>query len=196
MRDVSFTETFEERLASEAKALGLVNIPVVVAVSGGPDSLSLSVSLSRLRTKLGLTMTLVYIDHRLRGPRASRAERRAVARVAHSLRIPLRIVDTGRELSNDDSSGEGIEARARRVRYRELFKVAEERGAKGVCLAHHLNDQVETVLMRLLSGSTVEGLAAMRPVTERAQHTLYRPMLRMERADILEYVRAMSIVPV
>mgnify|MGYP005812640915 CR=1 FL=1 len=167
--------------------------PVLVGVSGGPDSLCLLDSLHQL----GLRVIAAYFDHQLRPDSARDAQ--TVRHVADGLGIPVVV---GREdvakfavechLSLEDA--------ARRQRYRFLFAQAREHRAQGVAVAHTADDQVETVLMHLLRGAGLTGLTGMRYRAVLADWDasipLVRPLLNIWREETLAYCQERGFEPV
>jgi tRNA(Ile)-lysidine synthase len=149
---------------------------LLVAVSGGPDSTALLAGLAELGPGRGLHLTAGHVDHRLR--EESAAEGSAVRALANRLGVAF----VGREARVD--GGPGMEARARRARYRALAAMAAEVGATRIALGHTRDDQVETILMRLLRGAGRRGLGAMR----RARGRLWRPLLAATRADVRRFL--------
>ncbi|MHC4957840.1 MAG: tRNA lysidine(34) synthetase TilS [Planctomycetota bacterium] len=122
---------------------------LLLACSGGPDSLGLAALLA------GEDPLLAYVDHQLRGVRASRVERRVVRTAADRLGLDLvraRVRPTA-----------GNEAAARRARYDVLERLARRHGCVAIALAHTADDRAETVLFNLLRGTGLRGLAAPRP---------------------------------
>jgi tRNA(Ile)-lysidine synthase len=154
--------------------------PLAVAVSGGPDSMALL----RLAAAWGeRPLTALTVDHGLRAESAEEA-RRVKAWVA-ALGVPhVTLVWRG------EKPKANLQARARAARYGLLAQWCREAGVKNLLLAHTLDDQAETVLLRLARGSGVNGLAAMAPVTERRGLRLVRPLLGMSRARILATLNA------
>jgi tRNA(Ile)-lysidine synthase len=164
---------------------------VVCAVSGGPDSMALLHVLARLSGELGCRLVAAHVHHGFR-PAESDAEAETVQAFAASLGVPFvmaRVDAPGfaRE------TGMNAQAAARELRYRFLRETAEARGAKAIALAHHLDDQAETVLMNLLSGASLTGLAGMAPVRTENGIKLVRPFLRISKKEILAYVKAWNI---
>jgi tRNA(Ile)-lysidine synthase len=154
---------------------------VLVAVSGGPDSTGLLLVLATLRRKLGVTLVAAHVNHRLRGRDADLDEACAAA-VAAELDVPF----VRAELSSDLKRGGNLEARARRQRYAALHSLAAELGCAAVATGHTLDDQAETVLMRLVRGSSGRGLAAIQP---RRADGVIRPLLDCRRAAVAAVVR-------
>jgi tRNA(Ile)-lysidine synthase len=153
---------------------------IVLAVSGGPDSLALMWLAARWRKALkqGPALAVVTVDHGLR-PEAA-AEARAVKRLAASLDLPHRTLRW-----NGDKPRTGIQAAARGARYRLLAQAAKILGASHVMTAHTRDDQAETVLMRLSRGSGIAGLAAMAREIERDGVVLARPLLDLPKARLV-----------
>lgn len=152
--------------------------PVVVACSGGPDSSALAhavMALARLG-RLG-PVTLCHVDHRLREGSAAEAE--IVKRLAgdHASFVALAVdVDLGRG---------SLEEAAREARYAALDRVAAELGAAAVLVGHTADDQAETVLMRILAGTGIGGLAGI----PARRGLIARPLLEVERAAVVDYCR-------
>jgi tRNA(Ile)-lysidine synthase len=153
---------------------------LVLAVSGGPDSVALMWLAARWRRqhKHGPRLIAVTIDHGLR-PEAAR-EARKVKQLARSLDLPHRTLRwTGPKPTA------GLPAAARAARYRLLAKVARAGGATHILTAHTQDDQAETVLMRMSRGSGLAGLAAMARQSERDGVWLARPFLHIAKARLV-----------
>jgi tRNA(Ile)-lysidine synthase len=171
---------------------------VVVAVSGGADSTALLLALCELREagRLGLSVTVAHFNHELRGAESAE-DARWVAETArtHGLEVVVGKADVkGR------AAGGNLEQAARRARYECLYEAAQERGAWAVLAGHTLDDQAETVLLRLARGSGPDGLRAMAAERElvegRAGVLLLRPLLSWaRRIDTEEYCRARGVGP-
>ncbi len=187
-------DSLDQRFVRAAREIGINEGKFLVAVSGGPDSTALVELLATNRHELGIDLVLAYVDHSLRGKRASRRERRALYRLGKRHSVRTRIAELNPEEIR--RGVEGLEAEARRLRYEALGRISSEEDAKGVIVAHHLDDQVETVLMRLICGTSIEGLAAMRPCLDRAGTTLYRPLLSFRRAELRTVARRSGVKPV
>jgi tRNA(Ile)-lysidine synthase len=156
-----------------------------VAYSGGLDSGALLAALAALRSRERFVLRAVHVDHRIQ-PQSARWARAACAR-ARKLRVPCRIL----ELSIERGRGESLEAAARNARYSAL--AAELAPDELLLTAHHQEDQLETVLLALLRGSGVRGLAAMKAVTPWAHTLLLRPLLPVTRAQLEQYVRRRAL---
>jgi tRNA(Ile)-lysidine synthase len=156
----------DERLFSRADT-------VLVAVSGGPDSVALLHVLSRLAERLGITIVAHGVDHGLREEAAS--ELALAARVAADLGVPFATTRVAVE------PGANLMARARQARYQALGAAAERAGASVTATGHHADDRAETVLMRILRGTGPSGLAVLPPRSA----DRVRPLVRARRKDIL-----------
>jgi tRNA(Ile)-lysidine synthase len=158
---------------------------LLVAFSGGPDSTALLLGLSRLAPRQGWRLSALHVDHGLDPGSAGRAA--AAARIAAALGVPLAV--ERRDLPRLRRAGESPEAAARRVRYEALEEARRRVGARWTVTAHHRDDQAETVLLRLLFGSGLEGLAGVRPV----QGAVVRPLLALPRTALREAVEAAGL---
>jgi tRNA(Ile)-lysidine synthase len=161
---------------------------VVLAVSGGPDSVALLWLAARWRSKLkrGPRLIAVTVDHGLRSEAAREA--RDVKRLAKALEIEHRTLRW-----QDAKPKTGVPAAAREARYALLAKAARASGATHVATAHTQDDQAETLLMRLLRGSGITGLAAMAAETERDGVWLARPLLETSKAQLVATLEAAGI---
>src|SRR5712671_1261567 len=161
---------------------------IVLAVSGGPDSIALMWLAARWRRALarGPRLIAVTVDHGLR-PGAA-AEARYVKRLARSLDLPHRTLRwTGPKPKT------GLPAAARTARYRLLAQAARASGATHILTAHTRDDQAETLLMRLLRGSGIGGLAAMARESERDGVLLARPFLHVSKSQLVATLKKAKI---
>jgi len=174
--------------AAEAKALfaPLARVPaLVLAVSGGPDSTALLMLMARWRSALkrGPKLIAITVDHGLR--RASAAEARAVKQLARRLGVPHRTVRW-----EGKKPATGLQEAARAARYRLLAAAAKSAKAGTVVTAHTLDDQAETVLLRMSRGSGLGGLGAMAresplPANGTQEIMLVRPLLEIPKARLV-----------
>ena len=161
---------------------------IVLAVSGGPDSIALMWLAARWRRTLadGPRLIAVTVDHGLRAEAAREA--REVKRLARTLDLPHRTMRwTGAKPRT------GLPAAARSARYRLLAQAARSSGATHIFTAHTRDDQAETLLMRLVRGSGISGLAAMAPVTEREGVLLARPFLNVSKAQLVATLKRAKV---
>jgi tRNA(Ile)-lysidine synthase len=159
---------------------------IVVGVSGGPDSVCLLHILHRLKNELKVALLVAHFDHGLR-PGEDAPETRFVASLAESMGLPFE-TEKARSLLRQ-SIGSQEEA-ARNARYRFLEKMRKRHGAREIALAHHLNDQAETILMRLLRGSGPSGLGGIPPCRDRV---IIRPLIEINRKEVEAYVKAQGL---
>lgn len=153
---------------------------LVLAVSGGPDSVALMWLAARWRRGLkhGPDLIAVTVDHGLRGEAAREA--RDVKQLAKALGVVHR---TLRWIGKKPATG--LPAAAREARYALLFKAARSSGAGHVLTAHTMDDQAETVLMRLARGSGIAGLSAMARLSPREDAVLARPLLHLPKSRLV-----------
>lgn len=174
-------------LAAGLPARGIWAAPAIVAVSGGADSTALLLGLVALAPPPS-RLIVAHAEHDLR--ETAPADREFVATLAGRLGLPFE----WRRLAvrtADGAAGEGIEARARRLRYRFLAEVAGEHGARHVLVAHTAEDQAETILHRILRGTGPAGLAGMAAARELcAGVALLRPLLAVDRSNVRKFLAA------
>lgn len=168
--------------------LGFEKGPMVVAVSGGLDSMALLHALATLRRKFSWELSVAHANHGLRGEESDR-DAAFVEATAKELQLPF-ILSSLDVRSAAASTGESLEMAARRLRHAFLAQAAETAGARHIALAHHSDDQAELLLLRLLRGTGTEGLAGMMPRSPSPAMngmTLLRPFLDFTRADLAEF---------
>ncbi len=160
---------------------------VVVATSGGPDSVALLHLLCRLRDELSLRLHAVHVDHGLH--RSSAAHAQFVKRIARAWGVPASVYRVnvrsharGRRLSVEDA--------ARELRYAALERAARRVGATHIAVAHTADDQVETVLLWLLRGAGSDGLAGMPASRPHGRLRVVRPLIDLWRQDVTAYLAA------
>ncbi|QHW32132.1 tRNA lysidine(34) synthetase TilS [Paenibacillus rhizovicinus] len=173
-----------EELARE-EGLWTPGDTVVVAVSGGPDSMALLHLLHRLSGRERLSLVAAHVDHGFRGEESAR-EAESVRQFSAALGIPCEstYIDMPAYI---EESRMNSQAASREKRYAFLHGVAHTYGAARIALAHHADDQAETVLMRVVRGTGLGGLAGI-PISRFEKNVeLIRPLLRKYKADILRY---------
>jgi tRNA(Ile)-lysidine synthase len=182
---------FARRLMLEWKRLELPikHECVVVAVSGGADSTALLMAVDELLKdkRLALEVTVAHLNHGLRGD-AGQEDARWVGALADSLKVEV-VLGQARVRERAIKTSDNLEQAARRERYEFLAKVAKERGARVVLTGHTMDDQAETVLLRLLRGSGAEGLSGMecvRALETSSNILLARPLLSWARRAEME----------
>lgn len=150
---------------------------VTVALSGGLDSMVLLHQMRAVSAHLGLHLSAIHINHQLQPQASEWAE--FCRQVCNKWAIPLQITP----VSLVRQGGESLEAVARTARYQQFDALAGD----VLVLAHHADDQAETVLLQLLRGAGVAGLAAMPAVQQRAGRLWLRPLLEQTRAELQRY---------
>ncbi len=150
---------------------------VCVAVSGGADSTALLVTMAEAKAELGVVLSAAHVHHGLRGAEAD-ADEAFVRELCAGLGVPLTVfrVDTAERMA---AKGEGLEEAARELRYAAL------RGLKvdAIATAHTLDDQAETVVMKMLRGAWTEGLSGVSPVVEGGVGTVGKQIFRSVQDD-------------
>jgi len=179
-------ESIEHKVETTVRRHGMIKQDdrVVVAVSGGADSVVLLHMLNRLAGKWGVRLLTAHLDHGIRG-REGKEDAAFVRDYAASLDLPC-IVEHADVAAYCRENGCSTEQGAREVRYGFLRRVLLDHHADSVATAHTADDQAETVLMRLLRGSGSAGLSAIRPVRD---GWVIRPMLDVTAEEIAEYAR-------
>ena len=156
--------------------------PVAVALSGGVDSAAVAIAAARVCQGSARPLHFFHIHHGLFAQADAWVQH--VRALAALLITPLRV----EYVNVAQDSGLGIEGAARESRYAALFAMARQHQSQALLLGHHRQDQAETVLLRLLRGAGVQGLAAMQADTERQGLRMLRPFLDIDRADLLAFV--------
>ncbi|PDO11081.1 MAG: tRNA lysidine(34) synthetase TilS [Candidatus Reconcilbacillus cellulovorans] len=183
-----------ERAIERAVRAGLLarGDRLVVAFSGGPDSTALLHLLHRYSARWDWRLVAAHVNHGLRAGEAERdaeaarafAERLGVPFERGDLDVPAVVARTK----------ENVQAAARRLRYAFLREVAARHGASKIALAHHADDQAETVLLRLVRGAGPSGLAGIPERRREGDVEVVRPLLGVTKADILEYCEAHGLL--
>lgn len=163
----------------------------VLGVSGGADSLAMMVLAAKIRAidTPHFKFSVATVDHGLRA--GARKEALYVARLARQYGLPHKILTHKGAIPKAD-----IQAAARAIRYDLLLGYCAQKKADGLVLAHHLEDQAETFLLRLARGSGVDGLSAMQAVSMRDGYPLLRPFLDVPKARLGATVAAEGLTPV
>ena len=166
---------------------------ILVALSGGPDSVALLLVLQELKERLSLGLSAAHVNHQLRG-KESEQDEQFVQDLCRQLSIPIEVrrVDTRQAVRE---SGENLESCARRLRYDFLFEMAQKQGSR-VATGHTLNDQAETFLMKLIRGAGPAGLSGISPLRVNwmgtpgtpLSVTVVRPLLGTVHQDVLDYL--------
>lgn len=175
-----------ERFAAALAALGVVATPaapLLVAVSGGPDSMAM---LTLAAATLTGAICVATVDHQLRAEGADEAL--AVARHCARIGVPHTTLVPAAPIT-----GASLQARARAARYALLTDEARRTGAAAIATAHHADDAAETFLMRAVRGSGLAGLAGVRPRAIIEGVAIVRPLLDWRRAELRAVVRRAGV---
>src|SRR4051812_37580077 len=170
------------------------NQPLLIAVSGGVDSMVLLDLLQRRAKQFGWRLRVAHLNHQLRG-KSSDADERLVKNRANGFGLPI----SSERISVAELARRkklSIEMAAREARHDFLARTARNHGIGTICLAHQADDQVELFFLRLLRGSSPEGLVGMDeigPSPADAKLRLVRPLLKYTKNQILEYARVEKI---
>ena len=173
---------------------------ILVAVSGGPDSVALVHLLHELREEFQLHVEVGHLQHGIRGAEA-KEDARFVAALAENLALPFHLKEVDLPRMRSQAGKGNLEALAREERYRFFAEVVSERELHKVATAHTEDDQAETVLLWLLRGTGMKGLGGMSPLHRRrivagdTTNTLIvvRPLLEVSKSEILSYLEQRKI---
>lgn len=181
---------FSQRILAFAEKEGLWQCGqrILVACSGGPDSLALAYWFIQMQEMAGIRVALAYIHHHLRA--AADAEWEFVKHIADKEGVPF----WGAECDIPQIakvSGKSIETAAREERYRLLYEIMRREGYERLAVAHHADDQAETVLHHVLRGTGIQGLRGMLP----QRGNVIRPFLVVTRKEIESYLKTVPYTP-
>ena len=170
---------------------------LVVAVSGGPDSMALLYCLLQLRERRGIRLHVAHLNHNFR--EEADEDARFVASLAERLDVPASVGKADPTAYQKEMGISSFEEAAREVRYRYLTTVASDNGAAAVALGHTSDDQAESVLMHIFRGSGIHGLRGMAELATWSDRvdgpgaTLFRPLLRVTKGDTEVYCRKLGV---
>lgn len=192
--------SIQRRVKSFIREYGLTNAgeKILVAVSGGPDSICLLHILNALKSELDNELCVAHLDHGLRGAE-SEEDANYVRNLAHQLGIEV-IVGKKDAGSFSKERHCSLEEAAREVRYTFLDEAASKAGTSKVAVGHTRDDQVETIIMHVLRGAGIDGLRGLRPATAipfgaEGNRWIIRPLLKITRWETAEYCRAVGLTP-
>lgn len=180
-------DSVEAKLVTAWPPSEWADVTVLVAVSGGCDSVALLRAMTTLRSAGAGRICVAHLNHQLRPD--SDDDERFVVELCRSLGV---VCEVGRVTVDRlaAESGDGIEAAARAARYHFFEQTAGRLGARFVATAHTADDQAETILHRILRGTGVRGLSGMRRVRPLGHATLIRPLLAVRRTELEAYLAA------
>ena len=179
----------EEKVLETIKKFDMLSFDdkVLVGVSGGPDSVALLKILLSFRQKYNLSIYIAHLNHMLRG-RESDEDADFVKNLAQKLDLPCEVKSCNlSEIVKKKRSN--LEEIAREYRYKFYSETTEKLKTNKIALGHNADDQVETILMRLLRGSGLEGLTGIPPV----RNKIIRPLIECTRKEIEEYCQIHKI---
>lgn len=159
---------------------------ILVALSGGADSVALLLLLNEAREEGFLSLSAAHMDHGIRPESSDDAEYCRI--LCQKLRIPYFQIRVDIPAAAQ-SCGKGLETVARKIRYEWLRKIRFETASDYIALAHHLDDQAETILMHLLRGAGPEGVCGMKKVSD----DLWRPLLDFRKSELMNYLHSKGI---
>lgn len=163
---------------------------IVIGISGGPDSVCLCLVLFSLKKEYNLSLYLAHLDHRIR--KASFKDRIFCQKFAKSLKLPFYFEEIDVLRQRRRASTEEI---ARNIRFEFLLRAVRRFRANKIALGHNLDDQAETVLMRILRGTGLSGLSGILPKRKIGKFTIIRPLIEIPRSTIETYLRRRRISP-
>ncbi len=184
---MSFFLKFKKHLLKQKKILP--GDRLLVGLSGGLDSTVLLHLLFSLKEELGLFLLGVHVNYHLRG-KSSQKDEDFLRQMLSKMKLPLEV------LSNPILSKSSIQDQARQVRYKYFEKIAKKYRCQKIILAHHVEDQVETFLMRLIRGAGLQGLASMeqeRLLAADSKLKVLRPLLSFSKEDLKSYAKEQKI---
>ncbi len=192
-------ESLEQRVLHFIQEHHLVSSQsrLLVAVSGGPDSVCLLHILVKLKEELGIRLHVAHLNHQLRGAE-SKADAQYVSNLARRLGIPATIEQRDVKAYQKDKHI-SLEEAAREVRYTFLAQVAKAIGASQVAVGHTMDDHIETILMHLVRGTGTRGLRGLQPHAEWQSSgnslIIIRPLLQVSREETANYCHGHKLMP-
>jgi tRNA(Ile)-lysidine synthase len=164
------------------------NSPLLVGLSGGPDSLALLHLLLDFKNKYSLPFAIAHVDHGWR--QESSEEANQLAELADKLKIPFHL----KTLKPENIQG-NLEAACRQERLLFFSKLCQDHGYQAVLLGHHAGDQVENVLKKIFEGKTLPYLTGMKEAAFIDNLAIWRPLLKIEKSEIIHWLQRRGIVP-
>ncbi len=186
MSNQSASEKLEQQVHESILARDLLRQRdhIVVAVSGGPDSVALLACLVALSARWKWDLSIGHVNHGLRGAE-SEEDVGFVQKLGNDMGVPVSVRDIRLKKSDAKLSKQSLQAYAREARYHALDSILQERNATKIAVGHMADDQAETVLMWMLRGSGTGGLSGIPP---KRGERIVRPILNIPRTDIIAYL--------
>src|SRR3989339_867742 len=187
MEKADLKKKFHRSVASTVREFKMLESKdsILVAVSGGPDSVALLLSLLHLKQAYDLSIGIAHLNHRLRGEDSLKDEE-FVRDLAEQFRLPF-FCEQQDVAAYAGRHRLSVEEAGREVRYDFFSRTANHHGYDKIALGHNKNDNAELVLMNLLRGSGPKGLSGIPPVRD---HRYIRPLIRMTKQEILDFLKA------
>lgn len=187
-----FTKKINQTMIQTIQRENLINDgdKILVALSGGPDSVALLHTLKNLQSRFDIKLYAAHLNHKIRGIEAQK-DALYSAQLCDSLGVTffVKSVDVPLYASEHKLT---LEEAARKVRYDMLFEIKQKISADKIAVAHNLDDQAETILMRMLRGTGIKGLKGMDYLRDGC---IIRPLMDVQKKDILEYCKENGLNP-
>jgi len=199
VKEQGYQERLERRVLHFIREHHLVSgqRSLLVAVSGGQDSVCLLHILVKVREELGIRLHVAHLNHQLRGAE-SEADAQYVSDLAHQLNIPATLEQRDVKAYRAQQRI-SLEEAAREVRYTFLAQVAKSLGANRVAVGHTADDHIETILMHLIRGTGTRGLRGLQPSSRwqpsGSSLTIVRPLLSVSREETADYCHSHQLMP-
>ena len=177
-------KSVKQSVINHDKSLGKI---IVIALSGGADSLTMLYSLYSIKKQYDLKLHIAHFNHNQRG-KESLNDIKFVNNIAKKLNIPITIGELDKSDIKKLTINENI---LREFRYKFLNSVAKKIGAKSIALGHNSNDNIETILMNIIRGTGLEGLSGMQTINnQKKTHKsikIFRPLLSFSHQETINY---------
>jgi len=178
---------FENKFRSYCKKFEFENKSILIAVSGGIDSIALTNLLVELKDQLSLKLRIAHINHSLRNKESVR-DQKFVEGLASKYNLPVDVLVVNTEKIKRIEKGSTQEV-ARNIRYKFLYEKAIKHNCEIILTAHNMNDNAETLLLNLFRGSGIDGLSGIPPINNEKEITIIRPLLNFNRNEIVKYIK-------
>ena len=152
---------------------------LVIGLSGGPDSMALLNMLLNYRNKVDITIVAAHVNHNVR--RESNKESKFVEEYCNKNNVIFE------SMKIDKYGDDNFENEARNIRYQFFEELINKYNAKYLLTAHHGDDLIETILMRIVRGSSLSGYAGFKEIAKRDNYTIIRPLINYNKDEILKY---------
>ena len=181
----------EEKVLKTIKKYELIKSGdnIVLGISGGPDSICMLYILNSLKKDLNFNIYVAHINHMLR--ENAKLDEEYVKNTCEKLNIPVYIKHIKiKEIAEKEKRG--IEETGRKVRYEFFEEILRKTNSNKIATAHNLNDSIETIILNIIRGTGISGLAGIEPIRE---NKFIRPLIECERKEIEEYCKLNKLEP-